>query len=98
MPKVLLLDDDVERRTLLCPGLKDAGHEVIAPEASAVQLPRLVRECSPDVIIIDTDSPDRDTLEHICIVTRDDPRPIVMFAADADHDKIRAAVKAGVNA
>jgi response regulator NasT len=59
---------------------------------------QLVKELSPDIIIIDTDSPDRDTLEHICIVTRDDPRPIVMFAADADSDKIREAVKAGVNA
>lgn len=99
MLKVLVLDHDVERRGMLCQGLADAGHEVIAPEdASALNLVRLVKECSPDVIIIDTDSPDRDTLEHICIVTRDDPRPIVMFAADADRSTIHAAVKAGVNA
>ena len=99
MLKVLVLDHDVERRGMLCQGLDDAGHEVIAPEdASALNLVRLVEECSPDVIIIDTDSPDRDTLEHICIVTRDDPRPVVMFAADADSGTIRAAVKAGVNA
>ena len=99
MLKVLVLDHDVERRGMLCQGLDDAGHEVIAPEdASALNLVRLVKECSPDVIIIDTDSPDRDTLEHICIVTRDDPRPIVMFAADADRSTIHAAVKAGVNA
>ena len=99
MLKVLVLDYDVERRGMLCQGLDDAGHEVIAPEdASALNLVRLVKECSPDVIIIDTDSPDRDTLEHICIVTRDDPRPVVMFAADADRGTIHAAVKAGVNA
>jgi two-component system, response regulator / RNA-binding antiterminator len=99
MPKVLVLDDDVERRRMLCQGLDDAGHEVIAPQdASALNLVRLVKEFSPDVIIIDTDSPDRDTLEHICIVTRDDPRPVVMFAADGDSSTIHAAVKAGVNA
>jgi response regulator NasT len=98
MPKVLVLDTDTERRKMLCQGLAEAGHEVVAPEACAVHLVQLVKELSPDIIIIDTDSPDRDTLEHICIVTRDDPRPIVMFAADADSDKIREAVKAGVNA
>lgn len=98
MPKILVLDDDVERRAVLCQGLHDAGHDVIAPEAPAVSLPQLVKDCSPDVIIIDTDSPDRDTLEHICILTRDDPRPIVMFAADADSSKIHEAVRAGVNA
>ena len=98
MAKVLVLDDDVERRRMLCRGLNDAGHEVVAPEGCAMHLVQLVKECSPDVIIIDTDSPDRDTLEHICVVTRDDPRPIVMFANDADSAKIREAVKAGVNA
>jgi response regulator NasT len=98
MPKVLVLDNDTERRTMLGQALDEAGHEVVAPEACAIHLVQLVKEVSPDIIIIDTDSPDRDTLEHICIVTRDDPRPIVMFAADADSDKIREAVKAGVNA
>jgi two-component system, response regulator / RNA-binding antiterminator len=98
MPKVLVLDSDTERRTMLSQALDEAGHEVIAPDACAIHLVQLVKELSPDIIIIDTDSPDRDTLEHICIVTRDDPRPIVMFAADADSDKIREAVKAGVNA
>jgi response regulator NasT len=98
MAKVLVIDEDDERRHIVCQGLQDAGHEVVAPRAPAVQLPRLVKDCAPDVIIVDTDSPDRDTLEHICIVTRDDPRPIVMFAADGDREKIREAVKAGVNA
>jgi len=98
MAKVLVLDDDVERLKMLCQGLDEAGHEVLAPQAGALNLVRLVKELAPDVIIIDTDSPDRDTLEHVCIVTRDDPRPIVMFASDSDSGTIRAAVAAGVNA
>jgi response regulator NasT len=76
---VLVIDEDDERRHIVCLGLQD---DVIAPRTPALQLPRLVKECAPDVIIVDTDSPDRNTLEHICIVTRDDPRPIVMFSAD----------------
>jgi response regulator NasT len=62
------------------------------------QLLAQVRAVEPDVIIIDRDSPDRDTLEHVCMVTRDQPRPIVMFADDGDRMAIRAAVDAGVSA
>ncbi|MEO8333250.1 MAG: ANTAR domain-containing protein, partial [Gallionella sp.] len=40
----------------------------------------------------------RDTLEHLCIISRDQPRPIVMFTHDDDSEKIRAALRAGVSA
>jgi response regulator NasT len=50
------------------------------------------------VIIIDRDSPDRDTLEHVCMITRDDPRPIVMFTQDQNRTLMRAALEAGVSA
>jgi response regulator NasT len=53
---------------------------------------------APDVIIIDTDSPSRDTLEHVELLSEQDPRPIVMFSADRDGDTIRAATRAGVSA
>lgn len=45
-----------------------------------------------------TDSPDRDTIEHLCIATRDCPRPVVMFTQDDASESIRAALKAGVSA
>lgn len=98
MLRALVLGFDAERRDILSQGLEAAGHAVIAPQASAMSLVRLVREYSPDLIIIDTDSPDRDTLEHIVMVSRDDPRPIVMFSGDADSAKIKDAVRAGVSA
>ncbi len=52
----------------------------------------------PDVIIIDLDSPDRDTLEQMRTIHRDQPRPIVMFAEDDDSGTINQAIKAGVSA
>lgn len=98
MARILVFEEDEARRATLLQGLQEAGHEVIAPAASVLALRRLVREFEPEVIIIDTESPDRDTLEHICVVSRDSPRPIVMFSADADGGKIREAVAAGVSA
>ena len=75
-----------------------SGYEVIAYMPSTYDLHRQVEALKPDIVIIDTDSPDRDTLENLCVVTRDNPRPVVMFTHDGDNDKIRAATEAGVSA
>ena len=98
MLRVMVVDDDAERREILKRGLESAGHCVVAEVQSTVRLPLLVAQLQPDVIIIDTNSPDRDTLEHVCVITQNAPRPIVMFAADGDARTIREAVRAGVSA
>ncbi len=61
--------------------LAQAGYEVIEHVASTIALHRRVSEIKPDVIIIDTDSPDRDTLENLCVISRDQPRPVVLRQA-----------------
>lgn len=94
----MLVDDDPARVRTVQLALARAGCEVIAHRESAIDLHRSVSEIKPDVIIIDTDSPDRDTLENLCVISRDQPRPVVMFAHDGDSVKIREAVRAGVSA
>jgi response regulator NasT len=96
--RVMLVDDNPERTDWLMTTLREAGYDVVAHMDSAINLLAHVRRVKPDVIIIDSDSPDRDTLEHICMVTRDDPRPIVMFTQDADRALMHEALKAGVHA
>jgi response regulator NasT len=96
--KVMIVDDVVERAEVLQQALARSGHEVVAYLPSTFDLHRQVSALKPDIVIIDTDSPDRDTLENICVVSRDDPRPIVMFTHDGDGEKIRAATQAGVSA
>ena len=96
--KILVVDEDGERRAILRDALLAAGHEVVTGGLPATGLSRLVLDIEPDLIIIDTQSPDRDTLEHIVIISQDAPRPIVMFSSDNDTGKIREAVKAGVSA
>src|SRR3954469_6426359 len=98
MLKVMIVDEMVERAEVLQQALARAGYEVIAYMPSTFDLHRQVDELKPDIVIIDMDSPDRDTLENLCVVTRDNPRPVVMFTHDGDSDKIRAATQAGVSA
>ena len=98
MLKVMIVDEVVERAEVLQRVLTQSGYEVIAYAPSTFDLHRQVGALKPDIIIIDTDSPDRDTLENLCVVSRDEPCPVVMFTHDGDSEKIRAATRAGVSA
>lgn len=96
--RVLVFDESPERIAVLREGLERAGYEVAAAVASPLELLRAVDAVKPDVIIIDTESPSRDVLEHVVLITRDQPRPIVMFSSDDAPGAIRKAVRAGVSA
>jgi response regulator NasT len=96
--RVLIVDSSAERAALLEQALSDAGHAVVGRFTSSAGLPARVIELQPDVIIIDIESPDRDTLENMRHVTRDNPKPIVMFAEQGDTEMIQSAIRAGVSA
>jgi response regulator NasT len=96
--RVLIVDESPGRAAVLREGLERAGYEVAAALAAPIELLRAVEQVRPDVIIIDTDSPSRDVLEHVVIISRDQPRPIVMFSSDDAPDTIRDAMRAGVSA
>jgi response regulator NasT len=96
--RVLVVDESRMRAADICAGLALAGHQVAAILPSALDLADQVGKLRPDVILIETDSPSRDTLEHLGVVNREAPRPVVIFARESDADVIRAAVRAGVSA
>ena len=98
MLRVMLVDDTPERSFYLRLMLERLGYEVVAEISNPRLLHDEVLRLAPDAIIVDTNSPSRDTLENICMVTENCPRPIVMFAHDAGRTSIREAVRAGVNA
>ena len=98
MLRVLLVDDSSERAAILRTALEQAGYSVAAVLESPLALLRAVDSVRPDIIIIDTESPSRDVLEHVVMVSRDQPRPIVMFSSDDAPQSIRDAVRAGVSA
>lgn len=98
MLKVMIVDNDLERTTPLKQSLLDSGYEVIAHLKDTVNLDSACCELQPDIVIIDTDSPSRDTLENICVMTMHEPRPIVMFTHDGNKEQIKLATRAGVSA
>ncbi|WP_319004517.1 ANTAR domain-containing response regulator [Methylobacillus caricis] len=94
----MLVDNHLERTAPLKQSLTEAGYEVIAHLNDTVNLDDAVKRLQPDLVIIDIDSPSRDTLEHLIVMNQSAPRPIVMFTHDGDTEKIRAATRAGVSA
>ena len=82
----------------ICTGLIQAGHQVAAVLPSALELVARIEEIKPDIILIETESPSRDTLEHLGVMNRDMPRPVIMFSQDDDQDTIRQAIRSGVAA
>jgi two-component system, response regulator / RNA-binding antiterminator len=94
--KVLIVDADLARRALLVQSLQSNGCLVMERAAITLDLLNCLPQLQPDVIVIDADSPDRDTLENVCMISRDQPHPIVLFTDDDDETKITQAIRAGV--
>ena len=98
MARILVIDESQQRAVEICAGLIKAGHQVAAVLPSDYELIASIEEIKPDIILIETEAPSRDTLEHLGVMNREMPRPVVMFSQDGDSDTIRAAVRAGVAA
>ncbi len=97
--RILLIDNDSQRAELVRKALRQEGHEVISQRPDATGLTAAVARDEPDMVIIDMDLPDRDTLENMSTLNAHAPRPIVFFANEpGDRATIQAAVRAGVSA
>jgi response regulator NasT len=94
----MLVDDDRERTSLLDEALSAAGHNVVGRLLASDDILGAVDSLQPDIVLIDVDSPSRDTLESLGQISRDRPRPIVLFAQNSDSETIRRAMRAGVSA
>ena len=96
--RVMIVDENPERAALIEASLAGEGYEIVARVIGRADLQATVNRVEPDVIVIDMECPDRDTLEDMSRITRERRRPTVMFVDRSDSESIRAAVRAGVSA
>jgi response regulator NasT len=96
--RILLVDQNVTRASILEEGLREAGYTNVAVVRDMQNLLRRIVDADPDVIFIDLENPNRDVLEQMFQVSRCVRRPIAMFVDHSDTDMIRAAVESGVGA
>lgn len=98
MLRILLIDDTPHKTGRLCAALMEAGFEVTEESDLTIDLPERVKASRPDVVLIDTDSPDQDVMQRVAMVSRGQPRPIVIFTDDDNPKAMRQAIRAGVSA
>lgn len=96
--RVLLFDDSDDQISELREALELAGHEVLAVESSARHLADRVESLRPDIVLLAAESPTRDTMEQVCVVTERTPRPIVLVTPDASPELMKKAMTAGISA
>jgi response regulator NasT len=98
MLRILLINDTAKKVGRLRSALIEAGFEVVDESGLTVDLPARVAAVRPDVILIDSESPGRDVMEQVCLLSRDQPHPIVMFTDEHDPKVMRQAIQSGVSA
>ncbi len=67
--KIIVVEPDPQRARDIIDALKDGGWTDVTMIGAAAQLDRFVRTQNPDIILIDLANPDRDTLEHLSLVS-----------------------------
>lgn len=97
MLRVLVIDESRARAGEICAGLALAGCQVAAILPDSASLAHEVEKLQPDLILIETESPSRDTLEHLAVIDERMPRPVILFTQDDAGDTIRDAMRAGVS-
>jgi response regulator NasT len=96
--RILLVDPKAERAAVVERALHAAGYRAVARTTGTDNLLARVRDIQPDVVIVDMDAPSRDALDHLRSISRELPRPIVMFVDQSDAAMAAEAVRAGVSA
>jgi len=95
---ILVIDEDPMRGALLENALVEAGYSHVVTLRTTINLAQRIVAMEPDVVIIDLQNPDRDTLESMFQITKSVKKPIAMFVDQSDRDMTRRAVEAGVSA
>jgi response regulator NasT len=96
--RVLLIDDGAGRIDALRRALARLGCDVVGALDSPLLIHDCVQRLQPDVVIVDSESPSRDTLENLSALSVRMPRPVVVFTDDPNRDLMRRALAAGVSA
>lgn len=94
---VLIIDAHSERTRPLAQALRDAGFAVLGVVSESEDLDEAVHRLKPDAILIDADSPSRDTLEGLAVLGKRFPRPILMLSESADTELVHEAASLGIS-
>jgi response regulator NasT len=96
--KILVVEPEPAKAREIIDALKDGGWTDVTVIATPAALVRMMKDQEPDIVLIDLANPDRDTLEHLSLVSDAKSRPVAMFVDQSDEAMTQAAISAGLSA
>ncbi len=96
--RILVVEADTEKAQQILDALSEAGWLDVQALSKISSLESSIESFDPDIVLIDMENPDRDTLEHISTISDTQSRTVAMFVDQSDTDLTRAAMNAGVSA
>lgn len=94
----VVIDDNQKRFEIVREGLAGRAVDILHLEMLDETAATVIAKHAPDILIIDADTPDSDTLSTLRDLNSETPVPVVMFTNCDDSDVICEAVAAGVSA
>lgn len=95
---ILVIDENRIRASIIEDGLRETGYENVTVMTDIQGIARQIELAEPDIIVVDLENPNRDTLEAFFQLSRSVRKPIAMFVDRSDEASIVASVEAGVSA
>lgn len=96
--KILVVEPEADRARDIIDALRNGGWSDVTVIGSAGALVRTLSKQDPDIILINLENPDRDTLEHLSLVSNAKSRPVAMFVDHTDEAMTQAAISSGLSA
>ncbi len=96
--KILVVEPDQPRALEIIDALEIGGWSDVLVISSSSTLEATLEQQNPDIVLIDLANPDRDTLEHLSLVSNARSRPVAMFVDHTDAGMTQAAISAGLSA
>ena len=93
---ILVIDENAIRAALIEAGLHELGHLKSTSTVDILGVSRQIAAERPDIIIINWENPNRDTLESLFVLSHSGASPVAMVVDQSDAAPIAAAVEAGV--
>lgn len=96
--RVLVVDDHIPSRTFLVQALSKYGFEVVGEGTNGRSTMGLLRNTSPEVVLMAVGLPDIDGISAARETMEQSPHPIVLLTSHAETETIERAKEAGVMA
>lgn len=96
MPRVLLVEDDVEIRRLVSDSMAKHGHDVLTAATAMEGLQLAVSE-APDLVVLDLGLPDVDGAELLRMLRAVSQVPVIVATARGDERSVVSLLDAGAD-